>query len=449
MESIKEILYNLPLLALLAALTAFAMSTLFNLYPVIIHVSREKGLMDEPDERMAHTNKIPNLGGMGIFITFSLVILLFVSLLRISVYDISSLLSILSALIILMFLGVKDDLVLMTPKKKFLVQLIAVSMVCIIDDVLITDFHGLLGIGELPYFVSVIFTVFVFVLVINALNLIDGIDGLAASIAIMGSACFGIFFLASGYYMLSILSATLIGSLFGFLRYNLSQNKKIFMGDCGAMVVGFLLAYLGINFLDINTVALANYNPMNSPIFLLAVLSYPLFDLLRVFVVRISQQKSPFKPDNNHIHHRLIRLGLSHIQSTFLLVTINLVLVAITYFTINLPIHLSLLVVLSFGIFIYLVPFLSIFEEYHPPSLIEDNTTTKTPNDRVIENGVIALENLTKVNLPSDLKDLNVPTKKLEPVLEDKKKSFVSKRNEKFKILLEREEQKKQNKKQA
>lgn len=131
MEFTRELLHNLPLLALVSAIVAFVMSTKFNLYPVIIYVSKTKGLMDEPGERRVHSSKIPNLGGMAIFITFCLTTLLFVSFLRVSVYDLSNLLSIISALIILLFLGIKDDLVFITANKKLLIQLIAVSMVCV------------------------------------------------------------------------------------------------------------------------------------------------------------------------------------------------------------------------------------------------------------------------------------------------------------------------------
>jgi UDP-N-acetylmuramyl pentapeptide phosphotransferase/UDP-N-acetylglucosamine-1-phosphate transferase len=216
MDSIQEMLYSLPFLTVISAIVAYVMATRFNLYPVIIYVSKTKNLMDEPEERRVHTNKVPNLGGMGLFITFSLTLLLFVPFLNNTVSDLSHLLSLLSATIILLFLGIKDDLVLMTPKKKLVIQLIAVSMVCVLQDIRITDFHGLLGLGELPFFVSVIFTIFVFVLVINAVNLIDGIDGLAASISILASLGFGIAFYMANNYLMTLLSAVLIGSLFGF-----------------------------------------------------------------------------------------------------------------------------------------------------------------------------------------------------------------------------------------
>ncbi|MGB3144067.1 MAG: MraY family glycosyltransferase, partial [Maribacter sp.] len=430
-------LHNLPLLALVSAIVAFVMSNKFNLYPIIIYVSKTKGLMDEPGERRVHSSKIPNLGGMAIFITFCLTTLLFVSFLRVSVYDLSNVLSIISALIILLFLGVKDDLVFITANKKLLIQLIAVSMVCVLEDVRITNFHGLLGIGELPYIISILFSIFVFALVINALNLIDGIDGLAASIAILGSLSFGIFFLMAGYYLMTLMSAILIGSLLGFLKYNLSVNSKIFMGDCGSMIVGFLLAYQGITFLEIQSEVLVSYNPENAPVLLLAILSYPLFDLLRVFSIRIMQKKSPFTADNNHIHHRLLRLGLNHKQSTLLLFSSNLILVLITYSTINLPINLNLIVSVFFGMLIYLLPFLSVFEEYEPPKLLA--------NDLAKEKAMGNTDNAFKT---SDVFDRPIyqheeqfgSSKVLSEEIQDSKDGkLVFERNLRYKKMIERE----------
>lgn len=436
MDSIREIFFSLPFLTVLSTVIAYIMATRFNLYPVIIYVSKTKGLMDKPEERRVHTSQVPNLGGMGLFITFSLTLLLFVPFLNNTVADLSNLLSLLSATIILLFLGVKDDLVLITPKKKLVIQLIAVSMVCILQDVRITDFHGLLGIGDLPYFVSVVFSIFVYVLVINSVNLIDGIDGLASSIAILASLSFGIAFFMAGNYMMTIMSAVLVGSLLGFLKYNLSVDRKIFMGDCGSLIVGFLLAYQGIEFVGINPELVQTYNYENSSILLLAILSYPLFDLLRVFIVRIIQKKSPFNADNNHIHHRLLRLGLNHKQATLLLFVSNLTLIVITYFTSDLPINMNLIVVVSFGCLLYLLPFLSVFEEFKEIELVDEALELKgddslnigsdpkiIPLNKRLLNGAVSSTNT---------KDFNG----VKLASEAKNSKLVHNRSEKFKFFL-------------
>ena len=444
MDSIQEIVYSLPFLTVTSAILAYVMATRFNLYPVIIYVSKTKNLMDEPEERRVHTEKVPNLGGMGLFITFSLTLLLFVPFINSTVSDLSNLLSLLSATIILLFLGIKDDLVLMTAKKKFVIQLIAVSMVCLLQDVRITDFHGLLGVGELPYFVSILFTVFVFVLVINSVNLIDGIDGLAATISILASFAFGTAFFIANDFMMTLLSAVLIGSLLGFLKYNFSEDSKIFMGDCGSLIVGFLLAYQGIKFLNINPENVQFYNANNSSILLLAILSYPLFDLLRVFIVRMMQKKSPFLADSNHIHHRLLRLGLNHKQSTFLLFISNLTLIIITFFTSDLQINISLIVVVCFGCLLYLLPFLGVFEEFEEKEIVADGSNKKqnifsnnnlnskvfSSENEVEENVIrlINLENSNGVESVFNTQNKNLSSKRVQKIKtwSSKKKSNIS-----------------------
>jgi len=444
MDSIQEIVYSLPFLTVTSAILAYVMATRFNLYPVIIYVSKTKNLMDEPEERRVHSEKVPNLGGMGLFITFSLTLLLFVPFINSTVSDLSNLLSLLSATIILLFLGIKDDLVLMTAKKKFVIQLIAVSMVCLLQDVRITDFHGLLGVGELPYFVSILFTVFVYVLVINSVNLIDGIDGLAATISILASLAFGAAFFMADDFMMTLLSAVLIGSLLGFLKYNFSEHRKIFMGDCGSLIVGFLLAYQGIKFLNINPENVQFYNSNNSSILLLAILSYPLFDLLRVFIVRMMQKKSPFLADSNHIHHRLLRLGLNHKQSTFLLFISNLTLIIITFFTSDLQINISLIVVVCFGCLLYLLPFLGVFEEFKEKEIVADGSNKKqnifsnnnlnskvfSSENEVEENVIklINLENSNGVKSVFETQNKNLTSKRVQEIRtwSSKKKSNIS-----------------------
>ena len=444
MDSIQEMVNSLPFLTIISAILAYVMATRFNLYPVIIYVSKTKKLMDEPEERSVHTDKVPKLGGMGLFITFSLTLLLFVPFLKNTVSDLSNLLSLLSTTIILLFLGIKNDLVFMTTKKKLVIQLIAISMVCVLQDVRITDFHGLLGIGELPYFVSILFTIFVFVLVINSVNLIDGIDGLAASISILASLGFGIAFFMADNFIMTLLSAVLIGSLLGFLKYNFSDDSKIFMGDCGSLIVGFLLAYQGIKFLNINPENVQFYNSNNSAILLLAILSYPLFDLLRVFVVRMMQKKSPFVADSNHIHHRLLRLGLNHKQATFLLFVSNFTLIIITFFTIDLQINLSLIVVVCFGCLLYLLPFLGVFEEFEEKVIVAEvpnsernvfsnpNLSSKvSQSENEVEESVIKLINLEKSNgfkSVFETQNKNLTSKRVQEIetWTRKKKSSIS-----------------------
>lgn len=362
METIKDLFLNFNYVPVLAGLSAFVVSTSFYLYPIIISVSKEKGLMDQPDNRKMHKDLTPTLGGLGVFIAFSLSIIFYGVLIELIHSDLLKLLGLLGSAIILLFLGVKDDLIAMSPKKKFLGQLLAVLNVVILTDVRILSFEGLLGVGELSYIVSVLFSVFVFILIINALNLIDGIDGLAGLISVISSLVFGILFFFHEYYLMTLISSILVGSIIGFLRYNLSSNQKIFMGDCGSMLAGFLLAYQGMSLLSLNTTSLSADTVSNVPVLLLAILSYPLFDLLRVFTVRIKQGRSPFDADSNHIHHRLLRLGLDHKEATIVLSILSMVVIGFAFVFSSLEIHLHLAVTVVLGALIYLSPFLSFFE---------------------------------------------------------------------------------------
>ncbi len=417
----------------------------FRLYPIIIYVVNRKGLMDDPDERSAHSNKVPTLGGMGLFIVFSLTIMLLGVLADLSRPELLELVSLLAATLLLLIMGVKDDLVLMSPKKKLVGQLLAASMMIFLSDVRITHFQGLLGIGELPYWVSVFFTFFVFVLVINAVNLIDGIDGLAGSIAILSSVTFGIFFLLNQQYLLSLVSFALIGSLIGFLYYNLSSTQKLFMGDSGSLLIGFLLAYQGVAFLGVNENIMASFKIPNAPILLLAILSYPLLDTLRVFSIRVRQKRSPFSADRNHIHHRLLDLGNAHEQATLIVSVCNILIIGLVFLMGDLNINVQLIISVLIGSSLYLAPFLKVFEKQVPysPEKMKDNRVLDSESEMIIESdrpdpsapktsGVVQMENSTMDNEPPPL-DLPVANRYISETKDFERQNSVFNRLVDFK----------------
>jgi UDP-GlcNAc:undecaprenyl-phosphate GlcNAc-1-phosphate transferase len=218
--------------------------------------------------------------------------------------------------------------------------------------------EGIFGLWELPYWVSVVFTMFVFLLIINAFNLVDGIDGLAGGLAILSATVYGLFFLGNGQQYLALASLILIGALIGFLQYNLSKQQKLFMGDSGSLFTGFLLAYLTIAFLNKSADAATLAFPItNAPILAIAVLSYPMMDTLRVFTIRIREGRSPFSADKNHIHHRFLNLGYSHKRSSSSIVLLNLTVIAVALVLQHWNIHLQLLACLVIGVSLYLSPF--------------------------------------------------------------------------------------------
>jgi UDP-N-acetylmuramyl pentapeptide phosphotransferase/UDP-N-acetylglucosamine-1-phosphate transferase len=286
--------------------------------PVIVRISKEKHLYDEPNERRINKTVVPNLGGVALFIGVSIATLLSLHQLEFIEFR-----YIQASLIILFFIGIKDDILIISARKKFIAQIICGLILIIPGGIRFTSLHGILGFQEIGYVFSLLISLLAIVAIINATNLVDGIDGLAASIGIFSSFIFGAKFLVTGNNDYAILCFSIVGSLLAFLWYNVYGKKyKIFLGDTGSLILGLLIA---VQVIQYNEFALAT-TPQEasfSPIFSLAILATPLADMIRVFTIRIYKGKSPFAPDMNHIHHRLLKLGFSHFTSTIIIVLSN------------------------------------------------------------------------------------------------------------------------------
>lgn len=331
----------------------FVSSLMITFYciPIINKVSRKKNLMDEPIGRSSHTMKIPNLGGIAIFYSIAIC----ASIFAFELFDIYKFLF--ASLVILLYVGVMDDIVVMRAYKKLLVQLVVSALIVVGSDVRIRSLFGLFGVYELNYFFSVVFSIVTFVILINAFNLIDGIDGLAGSYSVLCSLFFGISYFRLGpyHYPLVVFCAVIIGATLGFLYYNLSNYRavKIFMGDTGSMILGFLLAFTAISFIDIfidrHEVGVPRYFLQSAPVIAVAILILPIIDTLNVILIRISQKKSPFEADRNHVHHRLLALDLTHRRSTFYILLYYLFIVAVAYFLRHLNNNLLLMIIITLG----------------------------------------------------------------------------------------------------
>ncbi|MAX70013.1 MAG: undecaprenyl-phosphate alpha-N-acetylglucosaminyl 1-phosphate transferase [Flavobacteriaceae bacterium] len=323
-------------------------------YPVIINVAKAKNLMDDPDDRSSHSGKVPNLGGIGIYLGVVVAITIVGALL-----DTKSLLLILGSITLLFFLGLKDDILILSPRKKFSGQLIAALLLIIFTDTRIVGLSGILNITIMPYWLSVVFTLFVYVLIINAFNLIDGIDGLAGSLALMATVAFGFVFYRYDDISMVVLAAAVIGALIPFLRLNFSKRNKMFMGDTGSMILGFILSVFAVRFINSSQEFGSNIYRNSSPILVLAFLFFPLLDTLRIFFIRlIVHKKSPFSADKNHLHHRFLSLGFTHKQTTSIIVFINVLLIVIAFQAKKLDIHLQLVILLASGTVLYSLYFL-------------------------------------------------------------------------------------------
>jgi UDP-GlcNAc:undecaprenyl-phosphate/decaprenyl-phosphate GlcNAc-1-phosphate transferase len=293
--------------------------------PVIINVAEMKKLFDMPDARKIHQVAITPLGGIGIFAGF-----VFGCLLTINFKDASEFQYFIAASMVIFFLGLKDDILVLSPIKKFIGQVLAAFLIIYYGRIQIRSMHGFFGIHELPEMFSLLLSYFSVIVIINSFNLIDGVDGLAGMLGLMSSALFGIYFMSAGMEPYYVLAFSLCGTLLAFLIFNF-QPAKIFMGDTGSLLIGVVNAILVLKFIDPGT-GPESVNPItSSPAIGFTILMIPLLDTLRVFAIRIFKRRSPFSPDRNHIHHLLLDRGLSHRTITLLLVAVNAIMVVFVY----------------------------------------------------------------------------------------------------------------------
>jgi UDP-GlcNAc:undecaprenyl-phosphate/decaprenyl-phosphate GlcNAc-1-phosphate transferase len=334
---------------MLSFITAFILTYL--IIPIIIKVAQERRIFDQPNERSAHLEPTPSLGGIGIFAGTVCAIVLWTPL---QTFD--TLQYILAAFLLIFLMGVLDDLMPISPVKKFVGQLLVAVILVWKAGVQITSFYGVFGIETLPGLTSFALSIVIIVGIINAFNLIDGVNGLAGSIGLFACILFGAWFFATGLIGLAVVAFGLAGAVVAFLKYNFSP-ARIFMGDTGSMLIGTVCALLAIKFIESNHVV-----PTDSPFVLggapaiaIAILILPIYDTVSSFLRRVLKGQSPFAPDKKHIHHQLLRLGLSHTKTTLTLMGVNLIFVLAT-----LPLHtfgtkVLLVLEISMSVLLYFV----------------------------------------------------------------------------------------------
>jgi len=288
-------------------------------------VVEHKRLMDDPDQRSSHKSKTPTLGGVSFFYT-----LIFALFFIKNWPSFDEAIYIIPGLTILFIVGLKDDLVVISPGAKLLAQLFAIAFILANPGFVIHSLNGFLNINEIPYYLYLIIAGFMMLTIINSYNLIDGIDGLASVVGIVIMVIYTTIFYLSGAYFFALLSITVNASLMAVLGFNLSSDKKIFMGDTGSLITGFIISILTIKFLALKPQVYSELPFLleNAPLIAISILIVPLFDTARVFAIRIANKKAPFSPDRNHTHHVLIDYwGLSHRQASFLIGCFNLLFV--------------------------------------------------------------------------------------------------------------------------
>lgn len=288
--------------------------------PQILLIAFRKNLFDEVDPRKVHKGAVPRLGGIAFFpsILFSMALVVGASIkvngcqyLPCLESSLSPMYLMICAVLLMFLVGIADDLVGVRYGAKFVMQILA-SFFVIASGMTIDNFYGLFWLYDLPSAIGWVFTSFAIVYVVNSINLIDGIDGLASGLSTVAFIFYAVIFCFSGEYVYSMLASAAAGTLLPFFYYNVFGNakkqKKIFMGDTGALTTGMIMAFCSIAVLHLDV---PDYSVTFNPVVMaVSPLIIPCFDVVRVSLHRMKQRRNPFLPDKCHVHHKLLALGM-------------------------------------------------------------------------------------------------------------------------------------------
>jgi UDP-N-acetylmuramyl pentapeptide phosphotransferase/UDP-N-acetylglucosamine-1-phosphate transferase len=372
----------------LTLVSVIAVSFLVTFFSInkIIFISHRKNLFDEPGEnRKIHTRNTPNLGGVGIFIAILLTSLLFLPGYRIEYVNYQ-----LCGFFIIFLTGLTDDLISMRPSVKIFFQCAAVLLITIPGEIRFTDLHGFIGIYKLSYWPGVLLSSFFMLVLINAFNLIDGVNYLAGSLIFTTSLIFVFTFQQMNLKHLMIPALTVCGSLVAFFYFNRTP-ARIFLGDSGSLFLGLLMSYFSIqacNFIHKLPSQIPIADPSFAPVFILALFIIPFSDTMRVGLIRVFLKKSPFTADRNHIHHRLLDIGFNHAEITGILVSATLASIVIADLSQPFGVYLSLFLLASFSIFLFLlIEIIAVKSKKEKAAIIVQNIVRQAVNNTEKING--------------------------------------------------------------
>ncbi len=357
-EIIQNLLSTNIINVVVVLITSFIIS--FFSIPMILNFTRSKNIFDKPNGRTSHYENTPTLGGVAIFAGITLSLLLFSN-----IQIFFGLQYLIASLMIVFFIGLKDDIYTISLAKKFSGQLLVIFILIFLGDFRFSNLGGFLGIYEITYFPSVAISAFVFIVLINCINLIDGVDGLASGLSITISLIFAIFFYDHKSIAYTLVAISLLGALIPFFIYNVFGKKnKLFMGDTGALIIGVISVVLVVEFNELSaSTASQLFDITAAPAMSIALFFIPLYDTLQVFTLRIFKGKSPFSPDKNHLHHRLLRLGLNHVQTSLTLIAINLSVFILSYFMQFIGVLALSLFILGIGLIISSILYFLLLQE--------------------------------------------------------------------------------------
>ncbi|MBQ7421856.1 MAG: undecaprenyl/decaprenyl-phosphate alpha-N-acetylglucosaminyl 1-phosphate transferase [Prevotella sp.] len=345
---------------LLFSLLAFVLSMVcgFVFIPQILNFCKKRNLYDIPNTRKVHKNAIPRLGGISFLPSMVIATIVAIAVmggnfkgekLVISSWSLSFVIG----LLIVYSVGLIDDIIGLSARTKFIAQIIA-AILLPLSFLYLNNGYGFLGIHDIPYYIGAPLTVFVLVFIMNAINLIDGIDGLSSSLSMLALAGFYYCFFHESIWVYCILIAGLMGVLVSFFYFNFfgnsDENRKIFMGDSGSLTLGYILGTLFVKFAMDNP----NVMPFRIEALLLpyTLLIIPVFDVVRVIVVRILHRKPIFDADKNHIHHKLMRTNLTQHQTLGVIIGLAVLFIILNY---SLCRYIPVTVIVGIDIILYIV----------------------------------------------------------------------------------------------
>ena len=300
--------------------------TVILLHPQLVKFALRKDIVNKPNARRLNRIPIPVLGGVGVYAGFAMALCVCSAIFNIEISMASF-----AAITMMLCVGLLDDIKDLKPRTKFMAQILAIVILITSCGLKIDNLYGIFGIHEIPDYLSIPLTIFACVGLINAINLIDGIDGLSSGYSIAAATLFCIYSYIHGNHLNTLIATATIGALIPFFVYNVFGKKnKMFIGDAGSHFLGIIFCLLTLNVIYGGT---ANYTAASSGYipFCLAVMAHPVMDTLRVMTMRICNGSSPFKADKTHLHHAIINTGISHLKTTLLIIGLNLLVVAAWY----------------------------------------------------------------------------------------------------------------------
>lgn len=312
---------------LILCLIAFAATML--IFNSILKIAKTKNIVDNPDARKLQKEPVPVMGGIAVFFGIVVGLCFYKTMI---VY--TTLFPVLGAMIVMLYIGAIDDILSIRPWVRLVIELLVSLLLIYGLKCCITGFHGLWGIERLPLAVGIPLSVLTFVGVVNSINMIDGIDGLSSAFCILVLACLGVICFLARDYSFSVLAAVSIGALLPFLLHNVfGLRTKMFIGDGGTMMIGAIISAMIFITLRDNS-GLTEFFPQLDfclPAFVLAVLSIPVADTLRVMASRIKHRRSPFSPDKTHLHHYFVGNGYSYVWVTILEILMDIIVIGLFF----------------------------------------------------------------------------------------------------------------------